>query len=656
MIGRTGGTRQGKCRPARAVPVIMVLLMLVPPAPAEGGGAASGPVSVMFYYGPEEHYWANATSDGTADAVAVSKAAAGNINRGFTYDDATGAAEIGGLRPGANDTWKWSLLEWDPAGERWAPRDGDPHGLKPRAGGAIAWSPNTTANPTPNPLGKYPWPMFRCTPSRRGETLSPAPLTNLTYWTARLNGSVYSTPCVAGGRIFILAGGKFDNSSSTNSSLVCLDELGGRVVWRSELGCAGLEFSSPAYSDGKVYVGGSDGRLRAFDARSGTVLWSFDTGKSTFGLTSSPAVWRGRVLVASADGFLHCLKPDGTLDWKTNVSGPAEVFPCSPSVLSDMILVGSYSGNVSCLGLLNGSILWTRRLPGNILATMPLSSEGYAFAGAVDGNRSLNLSSMKIYSIYLKSGDIQWNASYPISVSSPALAAGGLFLGTETEFVGHHPDRGTRMWGIPFATGFTSPAVARGYEYFATYDHTHPEDGSVIGSVRVGGLLDWTLAVNESCLASPVVADGRLFAVSENGTVLCIGRPPEPRVTAVLSAPASVASGKTVTVKAALNNAGEAPALFTVALTVDGKRTDIRKGPFTLQPGERMNISFGWKAVKGNHTLGLSYNGTNGAFVPASISVAKPAEACSSAIWPPALAAIALAAPSIVRWARRRDR
>jgi outer membrane protein assembly factor BamB len=639
------------------MPVVMVLLMLLPPAMVEGGGADSGTVAVMFYYGPEEYYWSSATADGSADAVAVSKIAADNMNRAFVYDDATGAVEIGGLRPGANDTWNWSLLSWDTINERWAPWAGGPHGLKPLPGWAIAWSPNTTANPTPNPLSRHPWPMDRCGAARRGETLSPAPMTNLTWWTAALNELVIASPCVAAGKVFIRSD---SDLNYTNPSVSCLDEADGRLLWKTRIGAAtnASEGSVPAYYDGKLFVGSNNGVMRALSAVNGSVLWEFSAGPSEFAF-SSPAIWRDRIVFSGGDGCLYSLTPDGKLAWRANLTADPDGLG-EPAILDDRVVVGTWKGRLHCVDFRNGSEVWNISLNGSVQGAPALAAEGYAFVPATVSRAPDNRTvSMNLYSVYLRDGTIQYNTSYPLSWSSPALSAGGLFIGTETEFVGHHPDRGTRMWGLPYDAHNAGPAVAKGYVYFNVIGDIPLVCANAAGNqVWTFAPLGWKERPNGpgNWFSPPVVADGRLFSVTGRGVVYCLGRPPEARVGATLSAPAKATEGSKVTVKASFNNTGEAPALFTAYLTVDGNRTGLKKGPFTLQPGEKMNISLEWKAVKGNHTLGLAYNGTAGKSTPAHIEVAKPAEACSSVIWTTALAAVALVVPSVVKWDGRRKR
>ena len=629
------------------MPVILCLLVLMPLAPVMGGGAATGPAAVMFYYGPEEYYWANATANGSADAIAVSRAAADNINRAFVYEEATGAVEIGGLRPGPNDTWKWSLLSWDASGERWVPWAGNPHDLKPLAGGAIAWSPNDTANPTPNPLSRYPWPMDRCGASRRGETLSPAPMTNLTYWKATLDIAVRSAPCVAGGRVFVLG----DGGAMEPDLLSCLDELTGKMLWKTALGVsegAGIEYGSPAYSDGRVLVGTSDGKFRALSARTGTVEWTFDAASPEYGTVSSPAIAAGMILFSTGEGAVHCLGMDGRPIWKTNVSSPIAPFPCAPAVLGDRVVVGTQEARLLCLALGNGSVIWNISLAREIVTTPALSQDGYAYVLASAGYYEPS-ATMLLYSIFMRDSVQQWNATYPRSLSSPAFSSGGLFLGTGTELVGHHPDRGLKIWGNAYGEVDAAPAVARGFIYFGT----NTAEGTA-GCVRVGGLTYWTIRTGEPVLASPVVADGRLLVVTVNGTVWCLGRPPEPKVGASLSAPVKTTEGAKLKVRASLNNTGETSALFTVHLTVDGSRTGPAKGPFELEPGDSLNITFDWTAKTGRHSLGLALNGTNATVEPVTTNVGAKSSACAITVVVSAVAACAAFAPLMMGWRRGR--
>jgi hypothetical protein len=82
-----------------------------------------------------------------------------------------------------------------------------------------------------------------------------------------------------------------------------------RELWRQRLPGGGL--TAPVCAAGRVFVGGTDGTVRALDARSGKILW---LASSCAAVTHPPAYWNGRVVFGSCDGFLYCLDAsDGRL-------------------------------------------------------------------------------------------------------------------------------------------------------------------------------------------------------------------------------------------------------------------------------------------------------------------------------------------------------
>ncbi|MBC8354605.1 MAG: PQQ-binding-like beta-propeller repeat protein [Planctomycetes bacterium] len=67
-------------------------------------------------------------------------------------------------------------------------------------------------------------------------------------------------------------------------------------------------------SAGLVFVAGSDGKVQALEAASGSHRWEFSTLAP---IKASPTVWEGRVYVGSGDGYAYCLEAaTGKLLWR----------------------------------------------------------------------------------------------------------------------------------------------------------------------------------------------------------------------------------------------------------------------------------------------------------------------------------------------------
>ena len=75
-----------------------------------------------------------------------------------------------------------------------------------------------------------------------------------------------------------------------------------RELWRRRLPVAGL--TAPSVRGGTVFVGGTDGTVRALDAADGKTLWQ---ASSHAAVLYPPAYWNGRVVFGSCDGSLYCV-------------------------------------------------------------------------------------------------------------------------------------------------------------------------------------------------------------------------------------------------------------------------------------------------------------------------------------------------------------
>lgn len=151
------------------------------------------------------------------------------------------------------------------------------------------------------------WPMFRG-PGASGistETglLATWPETGPPELWRKPLGEGYSGLAVVDGRIFTLF------ADAEDELVVALDAESGQELWRHRLdskyfdGQGNGPRSTPAVDDGTVYAYGARAKMAALDAETGRLLWRQDLKKSfgarppQWGVSASPRVWNDLLLV-----------------------------------------------------------------------------------------------------------------------------------------------------------------------------------------------------------------------------------------------------------------------------------------------------------------------------------------------------------------------
>lgn len=170
-------------------------------------------------------------------------------------------------------------------------------------------------------------------------------------------------------------GNSLDGTRRAGSSPISAATVSGlRPCWRFTAG--GPVTGTPAIADGTVYVGSYDGTLYALDARKGTLRWQYATGAQAFerdmsvplGISGSPAVTGGLVIVGDADAVLHAVdRQSGALVWRTSVeAAPNGSIWSSPVIWEETVYVGvasvakeaGFRGSIVALDRESGLIRW----------------------------------------------------------------------------------------------------------------------------------------------------------------------------------------------------------------------------------------------------------------------------------------------------------
>ncbi len=112
-------------------------------------------------------------------------------------------------------------------------------------------------------------------------------------WKVKGPGGFWSTPAVTDGVVYIAsAGGRF----------FALDALTGKPKWEVKLGAT--TWSSACVVDDRVVIGATDGKLRCFDTAKGQLVWELSLGAR---IHSTPCIVDGRIYVGHAGGTFFAI-------------------------------------------------------------------------------------------------------------------------------------------------------------------------------------------------------------------------------------------------------------------------------------------------------------------------------------------------------------
>ena len=300
-------------------------------------------------------------------------------------------------------------------------------------------------------------------------------------------------------------------------------------------------YASPIVCDGKLFIGGGDHRMHAFDARTGAALWvgrrqplffvdsaaagnglvfasavyssllayCADTGKIAWasGLTdvrASTTLAGGKLYVASFDGTLSALDPvTGTPIW--SVEGSCCVYDQAPVVDGNKVFQTRTDGTMTAYDTLTGRQLWNR----------PAFSVGTMAAG--NGKIFFN-DYPNVVALDEETGARVW--ATPVGTESeptaPALANGTVFV-TQSRLWALNAETGAVIWSAP-AESFWGPTVANGVVYASNqngeWDAFDERDGTLLWSVVIDGGCFFSCAN-----AVPVVANGILYLAGPDDKV-----------------------------------------------------------------------------------------------------------------------------------------
>jgi outer membrane protein assembly factor BamB len=230
-------------------------------------------------------------------------------------------------------------------------------------------------------------------------------------WKVENIGEGYSTPSIAGGKIFLMSNRGLDDEYA-----IALSAKDGSKVWERRIGRVGNPNQRPSYPGSRstptvdgdaVYVLGSDGDLACLDAAKGEVRWKkslradFEGKPGMWAYAESPLI-DGDVLVCTPGGSTATLvalnKKTGEVIWKAAVPAgggggrglmaantAAYASPIVSSVGNVKQYVQFLTGGLVGIAAKDGKVLWQyQKVKGTTNCTTPLFHDGCVFVSAID--------------------------------------------------------------------------------------------------------------------------------------------------------------------------------------------------------------------------------------------------------------------------------
>jgi outer membrane protein assembly factor BamB len=132
----------------------------------------------------------------------------------------------------------------------------------------------------------------------------------------------------------------------------------GRLIWKaksqSRLYGHARFYSTPAVAYGRVYIGGTDGKVYSYGATTGKIRWSHGTGGYVY---ASPAIWNQEVLVGSySKKFFAFDAATGDTRWTFPANGRISG---SPTVVDGIVYFATFARRTYALRARTGKLVWT---------------------------------------------------------------------------------------------------------------------------------------------------------------------------------------------------------------------------------------------------------------------------------------------------------
>ncbi|HKY92295.1 MAG TPA: outer membrane protein assembly factor BamB [Nevskiaceae bacterium] len=238
-------------------------------------------------------------------------------------------------------------------------------------------------------------------------------------WSVETKSRLVGGPSVSGDLVLV---------GSLNAEVIALRRADGTERWRTALSS---EVVSPPVGDGGTVVARSlDGRIYGLSAGTGDRVWTFDRQVPNLVLrgSSAPLVAGNSAIVGMDNGRIASLRlADGQPQWEQAVSVPSgrteleRLTDVDADLIDgpDCLFAASFGGDVACLDLSSGEVMWRR------------SVKSYTGMAMSDDKLFVTDESGVVWGLDQKSGTAAWKQEAMLyrKLSPPAYFGGYVVVG-----------------------------------------------------------------------------------------------------------------------------------------------------------------------------------------------------------------------------------
>jgi len=163
--------------------------------------------------------------------------------------------------------------------------------------------------------------------------------------------------------------------TTSNNDLVVLDATAkGVILWKKNI--RSHVFTTPLIAGGRIFILAADHSVQAFDAATSVQLWNLKRPSEPLTLSQigTLGVYRNTLLVGGSGRLLGVNPDNGQVQWETSVATTRATNDIeslvdlvgTPNRVGDSVCVRAYQAAIACVDASKGSTTWSKNTQGSV--------------------------------------------------------------------------------------------------------------------------------------------------------------------------------------------------------------------------------------------------------------------------------------------------